>query len=86
MTPLTWAPEAVRQVIGIAHGDQRTAERIEKAVAQYARDGVGDVQKLAGPGEEWRLRVGDWRVRFVHEAPPRRIHVLRVLNRRDAYD
>ena len=61
------------------------AARIEKAVTQYARDGSGDASKLRGPSEEWRLRVGDWRVRFVFGGPPRRIDILQVLNRRDAY-
>lgn len=33
----------------------------------------GDVRKLAGRRDEWRLRVGNWRVRFwydLEEKPP----------------
>lgn len=45
---------------------------------------TGDVRKLAG-GDEWRLRVGDWRVRFQIDASAREIQVLRVLPRGRAY-
>jgi mRNA-degrading endonuclease RelE of RelBE toxin-antitoxin system len=35
---------------------------------------------------EWRLRVGDWRVRFAFDDQQRVIVVLRVLPRGRAYD
>jgi mRNA-degrading endonuclease RelE of RelBE toxin-antitoxin system len=44
----------------------------------------GDVVRLAGT-EEWRLRVGDWRVRFERDPRARMIYVLRVLPRGRAY-
>lgn len=47
---------------------------------------VGDVRRLAGSGDEWRLRVGDWRVRFVRDSGTRTVTVLRVLPRGRAYD
>jgi mRNA interferase RelE/StbE len=28
----------------------------------------GDITRLAGTEDEWRLRVGDWRVRFITDA------------------
>ncbi len=34
---------------------------------------------------EWRLRVGDWRVRFTREQASRTVYVLRVLPRGRAY-
>jgi len=43
----------------------------------------GDVRKL-GP-QEWRLRVGDWRVRFDRDDETRVIVVLRILPRGRAY-
>lgn len=43
----------------------------------------GDVRKLAAG--EWRLRVGDWRVRFDRDEQARAIVVLRVLPRGRAY-
>jgi mRNA-degrading endonuclease RelE of RelBE toxin-antitoxin system len=53
-------------------------------VAEFAQHGQGDVKKLSGAGEHWRLRVGEWRVIFVFD-PPGSITVLAVSNRRDAY-
>jgi hypothetical protein len=34
---------------------------------------------------EWRLRVGDWRVRFQYDHPAQTIRVLRALPRGRAY-
>ena len=45
---------------------------------------AGDVVKLTGPDHEWRLRVGDWRVRFQRDADGL-IYVVRVLPRGRAY-
>ena len=46
---------------------------------------AGDTRKLAGD-DEWRLRVGDWRVRFNFDDEARLIVVTRVLPRGRAYD
>ncbi len=35
---------------------------------------------------EWRLRVGDWRVRFERDAEAHTISVVRILPRGRAYD
>jgi mRNA-degrading endonuclease RelE of RelBE toxin-antitoxin system len=43
------------------------------------------VIKLHGIGEEWRLRVGDWRDRFQYDTETMTIVVLRVLPRGRAY-
>jgi mRNA interferase RelE/StbE len=43
-----------------------------------------DVRRLQGK-EEWRLRVGDWRVRFTRRPADKLIVVLRVLPRGRAY-
>lgn len=40
--------------------------------------------KLAS-AEEWRLRVGDWRVRFVRDSETGVVYVVRVLPRGRAY-
>jgi mRNA interferase RelE/StbE len=54
------------------------------ALERYLRDDVGDVKKLVGRHDEWRLRVGDWRVIFELEGDS--VRVVAVLLRRDAYD
>ncbi len=45
---------------------------------------AGDVVKLTGMDDEWRLRVGDWRVRFQRDAVGV-LQVTRVLPRGRAY-
>lgn len=45
----------------------------------------GDVAKLAGRDDEWRLRVGDWRVRFTRDRDRRLLVIERVLPRGRAY-
>jgi mRNA-degrading endonuclease RelE of RelBE toxin-antitoxin system len=44
---------------------------------------AADIRKL--DSVEWRLRVGDWRVRFAFDEQQRLILVLRVLPRGRAY-
>lgn len=60
------------------------ARRIGQAVTRLAQTGQGDITKLAGR-EEWRLRVGTWRVRFRFDHDAHAIVVVRVLPRREAY-
>ena len=60
-------------------------ERILDALDRLAETTHGDVKKLTDEGDEMRLRVGDWRVRFVFHHGPGTIEVLRVFHRRDAY-
>ncbi len=45
----------------------------------------GDVHRLAGEANAWRLRVGDWRVRFTRDRDSGVIYFLRVLPRGRAY-
>ena len=59
--------------------------RIRDAVLEYADLDQGDVRKIAGTHNEYRLRIGDWRVIFTLEDGGRAMVVMRVLNRRDAY-
>jgi len=45
---------------------------------------AGDIRKLSS--SQWRLRVGEWRVRFSFDEERRVIVILRVLPRGRAYD
>ena len=58
---------------------------MRKAVLRLAETGHGDVKQLTGKGEELRLRVGNWRVRFLLHYGTDTIVVLRVLPRGKAY-
>jgi mRNA-degrading endonuclease RelE of RelBE toxin-antitoxin system len=63
--------------------DTGTARRIHAAVNRYAATGAGDAKPLRDAGAVWRLRCGDWRVRFLRRAGA--IHVLAVDHRSQAY-
>ena len=65
--------------------DPRMNERVTEALERYLATGIGDVIRLKGHFEgESRLRVGDWRVRFIEYDD--RIEILRVVHRGQAYD
>ena len=62
------------------------AQRAVAAVERLAATEQGDVTRLQGvEPPEWRLRVGDWRVRFRYDYPRRTIEVLQVPPRGRAY-
>jgi mRNA interferase RelE/StbE len=61
---------------------RRVIDSLEGLVSHPPR---GDVVRLRG-SDEWRLRVGAWRVRFERDDTVRVIYVLRVLPRGRAYD
>lgn len=64
--------------------DQPTALRILHALARLLATGEGDVKLLRDiEPAEFRLRVGDYRVRFYASADA--IEVRAVKHRRDAY-
>ncbi|HEV2381401.1 MAG TPA: type II toxin-antitoxin system RelE/ParE family toxin [Terriglobia bacterium] len=43
-------------------------------------------KKLKGYKDQWRVRVGDWRVVYVIDDPAKRISVTRIAHRRDVYE
>ena len=64
--------------------DRNVATRIKEAVERFAETGAGNVLRLQGVNPaEYRLRVGDWRVRFAQDAES--IQILRVRHRRESY-
>lgn len=67
--------------------DKPVQQRIADALDRLAADArlAGDVRRLAG-STEYRLRVGDWRVRFELDGDRLLITVVRVLPRGRAYD
>ena len=65
--------------------DRRTQERIRQAVYRLAETNQGDVQRLHGREREWRLRVGQWRIRFSFDDEKGSILIFRVLPRSSAY-
>jgi len=79
---IAWTPAAIDDLADLAHP---TVTRIRRGVRRYAETHQGDVKKLKGMDERWRLRVGDWRVLFRFVPESQTLIVMRVLNRREAY-
>lgn len=80
---VAYAPAALRDLRRL---DPRVRERVIGAIEQLAaNDPRADIRKLVG-GDEYRLRVGDWRIRFRRDADGRQLLILRVLPRGRAYD
>jgi mRNA interferase RelE/StbE len=61
---------------------RRVLDALDGLSAQPPR---GNIRRLTGIEAEWRLRVGDWRVRFTREQTTHTVYVLRVLPRGRAY-
>ena len=64
--------------------DKGIARRVKHAVERLVDTGAGNVKRLQGiDPAEFRLRVGDYRVRFSNDGQT--VTILRVRNRREAY-
>ena len=79
---LEWTDRALRDAERL---DRRTRERILAALERLAATNYGDVERLHGRDREWRLRMGQWRVRLIFDAESGTIVILRVLPRGRAY-
>ncbi len=77
-----WTPRAQRDLRRL---DRTVAQRVVRAVGRLAAGRPSDVTRLEAAEPVWRLRVGDWRVRFTFDYAGRTITVLRVLPRGRAY-
>ncbi len=65
--------------------DRPVQRRVVEALDRLTEDPpAGDVVKLVNT-DEWRLRVGDWRVRFKRDTETGVVYVVRVLPRGRAY-
>jgi mRNA interferase RelE/StbE len=70
----------------LARLDPPVARRVVGALDRLlARDPSVDLRRLRG-SDEWRLRVGDWRVRLQLDFDARTVIVVRILPRGRAYD
>jgi len=66
--------------------DPPVARRVISALDRLlAQDPSVDLRRLQG-SDEWRLRVGDWRVRLQLEFNTRTVIVVRILPRGRAYE
>ena len=63
--------------------DREVALEILHHFTRYASTGQGDIKQLRG-SKDWRLRVGDYRVRF-EILQDGSFRILHVKHRREAY-
>lgn len=78
-----WSGDAVNDLLDVARTNIRQADRVARAVETLTRSNQGDVLKLTGRSEQWRLRVGDWRVLFTYDYAARILTVLAVKRRNE---
>ena len=76
-----WTKRALKEA---ARLDAPTRLRVLAAIKRLCEENYGDVRRLQGVGEVYRLRVGDWRVIFSYQ-DDLTILVHRVRPRGDAY-
>ena len=78
-----WTPRALKE---LARLDKTGQTRIRDAVESLAAGSSADVKRLRGiDPPEFRLRVGNWRVRFRIDPTTGTISILHVLKRDEAY-
>ena len=81
MRKIEWTEPALKDLAAL---DKSIARRIQQAIERFAEAGSGNVKKLQGiDPPEYRLRAGEWRVRFRLDGPT--LQVLRIRNRKEAY-
>ena len=79
---IAWSDPAKANLRAI---EQTAALRILHSLARYLATGEGDVRRLQNvEPPEYRLRIGDYRVRF-HDLGESSIVILAVKHRREAY-
>jgi len=78
---IEWSEQSLDDMSAL---DKEMARRVKQAVERFAATGAGNVKRLQGiKPPEFRLRVGEYRVRFHQDLNT--IRILRVRNRREAY-
>lgn len=78
---IVWSERARAELRAI---DQATALRIPHSLARAVVTGEGDIKRLKGiEPPEFRLRVGDYRLRFRESSDS--IQIISVKHRREAY-
>jgi mRNA-degrading endonuclease RelE of RelBE toxin-antitoxin system len=78
---IEWSEESLDDMSAL---DRKMSRRVKQAIERFAETGAGNVKRLQGiKPPEFRLRVGDYRVRFHQDGAT--IRILRVRNRREAY-
>ncbi|MGA7566289.1 MAG: type II toxin-antitoxin system RelE/ParE family toxin [Terriglobales bacterium] len=77
-------PAAAKELDGL---DNALFARIDRKILVLAENPrPPGCKKLRGYKDQWRIRVGDWRVVYIIDDAARRVSVTRVAHRREVYD
>jgi mRNA interferase RelE/StbE len=79
---LAWTRPALKDMKRL---DKGTARRIREELLHLAATGHGDVKRMKGERDKWRLRVGGWRAIVTYRHATLILLVLRVRRRDKAY-
>ena len=79
-----WRPDAIAAIRHLKRESRDESRRIGWAIDRFTTSGLGDVKKLTGQRGEFRLRVGDWRVRFTIDAESQAMVILQIVRRNEA--
>jgi mRNA interferase RelE/StbE len=61
--------------------------RVVRKVESLANDPrPAGCKKLKGYKDQWRVRIGDWRVVYIIDDAARLLSVTRIAHRREVYD
>jgi len=86
---MPWQPWSVvwsrRSQHDLRRLQRQVAGRVIVAVERHAETGLGDIAKLEGAGNAYRLRVGEWRVRLRYDDEAHAIEIISILPRGRAY-
>jgi mRNA interferase RelE/StbE len=63
--------------------DRQTQARVLEALEKLEQDPYQGTKVVAQETGQWRLRVGDWRIRY--DIVGEEVHLLRVRHRREVY-
>jgi mRNA interferase RelE/StbE len=67
--------------------DDAVFSRIDRRILALAENPrPAGCKKLKGYKDQWRIRIGDWRVVYFIDDSVRRVSVSRVAHRREVYD
>jgi mRNA interferase RelE/StbE len=77
-------PSAAKELDALDHALFARIDRKILALAENPRP--PGCKKLRSYKDQWRIRVGDWRVVFIIDDDAKRVSVTRVAHRREVYE
>jgi len=69
-----------------ALSDNMLARVLQKMEVLRAAPRPAGCKKLKGYNDQWRIRVGGWRVVYIIDDPAKLISITRVAHRREVYE